>query len=63
MEHLTWRKSSRSGGDNGQCVEMACPVDRRLVRDSKNVSGPTLAFGPAAVGAFLSAIKGDRLAR
>lgn len=63
MEHLTWRKSSRSGGDNGQCVEMACPPeDRRLVRDSKNVDGPRLAFSPSATAAFLRAVKDDRLA-
>lgn len=63
MDHLTWRKSSRSGGDNGQCVEMACPEDRRLVRDSKNVQGPRLSFSPEAAAAFLTAVKKDRLAR
>ena len=54
MEHLRWRKSSRSGGDNGQCVEVACAADERLVRDSKN-QGPVLRFSGNALKAFLAA--------
>lgn len=34
-----WRKSSRSGGEGGNCVELAY---EGRIRDSKNAAGPTL---------------------
>lgn len=37
MGELIWRKSSRSGATNGDCVEVARPGETRTaVRDSKN---------------------------
>jgi hypothetical protein len=42
---LTWRKSSYSGNNGGQCVEVAAP-GRVLVRDSKNPHGAMLEFTP-----------------
>lgn len=36
---VTWRKSRRSAGDDGNCVELA---NVGAVRDSKNPSGPML---------------------
>ncbi|WP_326787051.1 DUF397 domain-containing protein [Streptomyces sp. NBC_00151] len=49
----TWRKSSYSGGEGGNCLEVANghpgPVP---VRDSKN-PGPVIAFGAEAWGAFV----------
>jgi uncharacterized protein DUF397 len=39
-----WRKSSYSGGGNGDCVEVAMTSEAVAVRDSKNTDGPTLAF-------------------
>lgn len=56
LADLTWRKSSRSVGQ-GACVEMAICVDRTLVRDSKNPSGPVLAFRQGSVTTFLRALK------
>ena len=41
---MTWRKSSYSGGGNGDCVEVAVSTEMIGVRDSKNVTGPTLEF-------------------
>jgi hypothetical protein len=38
-----WRKSSRSNGGNGNCVEVAVRTEAVGVRDSKN-TGPTLEF-------------------
>ena len=35
----TWRKSTRSAGNNGACVELA---NYGAIRDSKNPTGPTL---------------------
>lgn len=41
--HSDWRKSSYSGGQ-GNCVELASTSVACLVRDSKNPTGPMLAF-------------------
>ncbi|MEU8328473.1 DUF397 domain-containing protein [Micromonospora sp. NPDC048839] len=50
-----WRKSSRSSGNGGNCVEVADDLaDVVGVRDSKDPSGPTLAFTPTAWRAFVS---------
>lgn len=52
-----WRKSSRSHGQGGDCVEVAGDLPGRvLVRDSKDVTGPVLAFGPAQWRAFLAQV-------
>lgn len=45
---LTWRKSSFSSEPEGNCVEVAFVPAVVAVRDSKNTSGPTLAFDPRA---------------
>lgn len=39
-----WRKSSFSGGGNTDCVEVAVGTEAVGVRDSKNTTGPRLAF-------------------
>jgi hypothetical protein len=46
----TWKKSSYSGGNGGNCVEVgARPQDDRvLVRDTKDRQGPVLRFTPGA---------------
>lgn len=50
-----WRKSSRSGSNGGNCVEVADNRPGRvLVRDSKDTGGPTLAFSPGAWHAFVA---------
>jgi hypothetical protein len=43
-----WHKSSHSGGGDNDCVEVAVAASAVGVRDSKNTSGPTLAFSPTA---------------
>jgi hypothetical protein len=58
-----WRKSTRSGGSGGNCVEVADNLPGVVgVRDSKDV-GPALAFGPAAWSVFVGTVKTDRPAR
>lgn len=52
MEH-EWRKSSYSGGDNGNCVEVALIDEAATVRDSKNRAGEALFFGGSAWRKFL----------
>jgi len=54
---LRWRKSSRSGAQGGQCVEVAATDDRWYVRDSKDPDGGMLRVGTAAWRAFLADIQ------
>jgi len=50
-----WRKSSRSSGNGGNCVEVADNLPGLVaVRDSKDPSGPALTFTPTAWRAFLT---------
>ncbi|MFC4017184.1 DUF397 domain-containing protein [Micromonospora sp. GCM10011542] len=52
-----WRKSTKSGGNGGDCVEVAANLPGVvLVRDTKNRDGGTLAFGPAAWRAFVAQV-------
>ncbi|MFJ2776842.1 DUF397 domain-containing protein [Kitasatospora sp. NPDC087315] len=50
---VAWRKSSYSSNDGGACVEVAEAPGTVHVRDSKDKSGPQLAFEPAAWKAFV----------
>ncbi|MFD8319475.1 DUF397 domain-containing protein [Kitasatospora purpeofusca] len=50
---LAWFKSSYSGNEGGECVEVAEATSAVLVRDSKDKSGPRLTFSPAAWQAFV----------
>ncbi|MGQ5259154.1 DUF397 domain-containing protein [Micromonospora sp. ZYX-F-536] len=50
-----WRKSSRSSGNGGACVEVADNLPGVVgVRDSKDPTGPALTFTPAAWRAFVT---------
>lgn len=51
---LNWRKSSYSGGDGGNCVEIAVTEKTVHVRDSKDKAGPTLAFSAETWTAFVN---------
>lgn len=53
-----WRKSSRSSGNGGQCVEVATNLPGAVaVRDSKNPDGPKLLFSPTEWKTFINALK------
>jgi hypothetical protein len=54
---VTWRTSSYSGNNGGQCVEVGNAAHLIAVRDSKTPDGPRLAFGRAAWEAFASTLK------
>jgi hypothetical protein len=58
--HITWRKSSRSDNNGGACVEVANLPHTAAVRDSKDQSGPTLAFTTPTWARFIDAIKAGR---
>jgi hypothetical protein len=51
---LAWFKSSYSSAEGGECVEVANTPATVHVRDSKDQSGPTLAFSPEAWSAFVA---------
>ncbi|MGC4744490.1 DUF397 domain-containing protein [Micromonospora sp. DT201] len=56
-----WRKSTRSGGSGGDCVEVADNLAGVVgVRDSKDPAGPALAFAPATWSAFVAGVTGQR---
>jgi Domain of unknown function (DUF397) len=53
-----WRKSSYSGNNGGDCVEVAGNLHAVVaVRDSKDRQGPVLIFGPAEWRAFAAAVR------
>ena len=54
---VTWRKSSFSGTNGGQCVEVAA-AGAVLVRDTTDRDGGTLAFSPKAWQSLVARIKG-----
>jgi hypothetical protein len=61
LKGARWKKSSRSGGSSGNCVEMTLTAGVAAVRDSKNPDGPVLAWAPDTLGAFLLKVKGGQL--
>jgi hypothetical protein len=57
LDRAVWRKSSHSGGNGGNCVEVACHPGTVAVRDSKDRGGPELAFSDRAWSQFVQGIK------
>ena len=51
---LAWFKSSYSGTEGGDCVEVAVLPSAVHVRDSKDKDGPALAVTPEAWAAFVA---------
>jgi hypothetical protein len=45
--HTHWRKSTHSGSQSGECVEVAQVRHAIAVRDSKDPDGPVLILEPA----------------
>ncbi|MEU9045522.1 MULTISPECIES: DUF397 domain-containing protein [unclassified Kitasatospora] len=53
-----WRKSSFSGNDGGNCIEVAPGFPGLVpVRDSKDPHGPVLTFPDSSWGAFIEAVQ------
>jgi hypothetical protein len=62
MEELggpAWRKSSCSGANGGQCIEVAKDDSHLLVCDTKNRTAVVLRFSPEAWRRFVSHLKAD----
>ncbi|MEU1752332.1 DUF397 domain-containing protein [Micromonospora matsumotoense] len=61
LNDARWRKSTRSSGNGGNCVEVADNLPGVIaVRDSKDPDGPTLTFTPAAWHTFLTRVTDRR---
>jgi hypothetical protein len=59
LSNAIWRKSSYSGGNGGDCVEVAVlPDSRRAVRDSKDPDGGALVFDTDDWVAFIKSVRG-----
>jgi hypothetical protein len=54
-----WRKSSYSGDNGGNCVEVGTAGRAVAIRDSKDPKGPRLAFAADAWRAFAEQMKAD----
>lgn len=62
LSAASWRKSSYSNSDGGECVEVSDDFAAVVpVRDSKVLPGPALVFPSADWAFFVSAIRGGRL--
>lgn len=60
----TWFKSSKSGPNCDNCVEINYDIGGAAgVRDSKDRTGPVLRFAPAAVATFARAAADGTLTR
>jgi hypothetical protein len=62
LKGAVWRKSSYSGNNEGQCVEVAdltgTPfAGQRAIRDSKNPEGPALLIPTGSFASFMDALK------
>ncbi|WP_041663013.1 MULTISPECIES: DUF397 domain-containing protein [Streptomyces] len=58
LSAATWRKSSYSNTQGGDCVEIADNMPHTVpVRDSKNSAGPALLIPALAWATFVEAIK------
>ncbi|GCB48609.1 DUF397 domain-containing protein [Streptomyces sp. NL15-2K] len=51
-----WFKSSHSGGEGNECVEIADLRTRVAVRDSKILHGATLTVSPSAFAVFVEGV-------
>jgi hypothetical protein len=52
---LNWFKSSYSGSQGGECLEIAISSPAVHIRDSKTPAAPTLKVAPEAWSAFVGA--------
>lgn len=58
LNTATWRKSSYSNGNGGECIEIADGFPGVMpVRDSKDLEGPALVFPHDAWTSFVNGVK------
>ena len=59
---LSWRKSSYSTSNGGNCIEVAATPHTIAVRDSKNPDDPAITFSQGAWEAFTRRMSAGRAA-
>jgi len=59
LTSVSWRKSTYSGGNGGNCIQVAGLPGTVAVRDSKDPDGPALLFTAAEWAAFTARVKGS----
>jgi hypothetical protein len=57
VDSATWRKSTRSGTNGGNCVEVGGTARVVLARDTKDRDGGALVFTADAWEAFTASLK------
>ena len=57
LDLTTWRTSTYSASNNGNCVEVGGASPAVVVRDTKDRAGAALMFGPDAWRRFAAMIK------
>ncbi|MEV4875980.1 DUF397 domain-containing protein [Streptomyces cyaneofuscatus] len=58
LTSATWRKSSYSNSDGGNCVEVSDDLPGFVpVRDSKQLEGPAVIFGTSAWSTFIDGVR------
>ncbi|MFC9232475.1 DUF397 domain-containing protein [Streptomyces decoyicus] len=62
LSNVTWRKSSYSNSDGGQCIEVSDDFPALVpVRDSKAPQGPALLFEAPVWASFVTAVNNGQL--
>jgi hypothetical protein len=59
MSSAIWRKSSYSGANGSNCIEIAATARLVAVRDSKDPKGAVLRFRPKDWQRFAEQVKAD----
>lgn len=59
QHHSTWRKSSYSGTNGGQCVEVGSAASVVMVRDTQDHDGVTLSVPAHAWATFTGKIQSE----
>ncbi|MBD2893422.1 hypothetical protein amrb99_23430 [Actinomadura sp. RB99] len=57
LHNVSWRKSSHSTNNGGDCIELGALPNAVVARDSKDPDGPRLVFDRHAFAEFLTHIK------
>ncbi|MFC7388185.1 DUF397 domain-containing protein [Sphaerisporangium rhizosphaerae] len=60
LDRVKWQKSSYTGNNGGNCVEVAQSLKLIAVRDSKRPDGPKLFFTPGEWNTFIGDVKAGR---
>jgi Domain of unknown function (DUF397) len=57
LTRIRWRKSTYSSTNGGECIEVGAARRTVAIRDSKDPSGPALAFTPGRWQEFTRHVK------